>query len=131
MIGGLFVNAATRWAKPDPDLFVAAAARLGVPIEESVVVGDSVWDLLAARLARRSAWVLSRTATDWRSSSARVRTGYTIDPADLMRRPDEVGVLSPSDRWRIAPGLGKMEASRHRNRSSRLIDVLERGGFQE
>jgi HAD superfamily hydrolase (TIGR01509 family) len=33
-------------AKPDPDLFLAAAARLGVPISASVVVGDSVWDLL-------------------------------------------------------------------------------------
>src|SRR5882672_3921085 len=40
------------YAKPDPDLFLAAAERLGVPIHESVVVGDSVWDLLAARRAR-------------------------------------------------------------------------------
>lgn len=39
-------------AKPDPDLFLAAAARLNVPIEHSVVVGDSIWDLLAARRAR-------------------------------------------------------------------------------
>jgi beta-phosphoglucomutase-like phosphatase (HAD superfamily) len=39
-------------AKPDPDLFVEAAARLGVDVGESVVVGDSVWDLLAARRAR-------------------------------------------------------------------------------
>src|SRR5205085_1124592 len=34
------------YAKPDPDLFLAAAARLGVAIGDSVVVGDSVWDLL-------------------------------------------------------------------------------------
>src|SRR5437588_6103728 len=39
-------------AKPDPDLFLTAAERLGVPIGDSVVVGDSVWDLLAARRAR-------------------------------------------------------------------------------
>src|SRR5262245_49787570 len=39
-------------AKPDPDLSLAAASRRGVPIEHSVVVGDSVWDLLAARRAR-------------------------------------------------------------------------------
>jgi HAD superfamily hydrolase (TIGR01509 family) len=38
-----------RYAKPNPDLFVAAAERLGVPIAQSFVVGDSVWDLLAAR----------------------------------------------------------------------------------
>jgi len=41
-----------RHAKPDPDLFLAAAERLGISIHDSVVVGDSVWDLLAARRAR-------------------------------------------------------------------------------
>ncbi len=41
-----------RHAKPDPDLFLAAANRLGAEISASVVVGDSVWDLLAARRAR-------------------------------------------------------------------------------
>src|SRR5262249_9592349 len=39
-------------AKPDPDLFLTAAERLGASISDSVVVGDSVWDLLAARRAR-------------------------------------------------------------------------------
>ena|SRR5689334_25280592 len=38
--------------KPDPDLFLAAAGALGVPIEHSLVVGDSIWALLAARRAR-------------------------------------------------------------------------------
>jgi len=33
-------------AKPDPDLFLAGAQRLGVPIDQSVVVGDSVWGVL-------------------------------------------------------------------------------------
>lgn len=41
-----------RYAKPNPDLFLAAAEALGVPIAESFVVGDSVWDLLAATRAR-------------------------------------------------------------------------------
>ena len=41
-----------RHAKPDPDLFLAAAKSIGVPIQNAVVVGDSVWDLLAARRAR-------------------------------------------------------------------------------
>lgn len=38
-------------AKPEPDLFLACAQRLGVPPAESYVVGDAVWDLLAARRA--------------------------------------------------------------------------------
>ena len=41
-----------KYGKPDPDLFLAAADRLGVKIEHSVVVGDAIWDMLAARRAR-------------------------------------------------------------------------------
>ncbi|MGA7267094.1 MAG: HAD family hydrolase, partial [Aestuariivirga sp.] len=41
-----------RYAKPDPDLFLAAAEKLGVDIESSCVVGDAIWDMLAARRAR-------------------------------------------------------------------------------
>jgi HAD superfamily hydrolase (TIGR01509 family) len=40
-----------RFAKPDPDLFLAAAARVDTDIRTAVVVGDSIWDLLAARRA--------------------------------------------------------------------------------
>jgi HAD superfamily hydrolase (TIGR01509 family) len=40
-----------RHAKPDPDLFLAAASLLGVDPRHAMVVGDSVWDLLAARRA--------------------------------------------------------------------------------
>jgi phosphoglycolate phosphatase-like HAD superfamily hydrolase len=39
-------------AKPEPDLFLAYAKQLGVPAQECYVVGDAVWDLLAARRAR-------------------------------------------------------------------------------
>src|SRR6201986_1610044 len=35
-----------RHAKPDPDLFLAAAALLEVEPRHAMVVGDSVWDLL-------------------------------------------------------------------------------------
>src|SRR2546430_663000 len=42
---------AVRYAKPAPDLCVAAAEALKIRIEACIVVGDSVWDLLAARRA--------------------------------------------------------------------------------
>jgi HAD superfamily hydrolase (TIGR01509 family) len=35
-------------AKPAPDIFVTAAQQVQVPIGDCIVVGDSVWDLLAA-----------------------------------------------------------------------------------
>jgi HAD superfamily hydrolase (TIGR01549 family) len=38
-------------AKPEPDLFLACQERLGVEIADCYVVGDAVWDLLAARRA--------------------------------------------------------------------------------
>jgi len=38
-------------AKPEPDLFLACQERLKVRAEECYVVGDAVWDLLAARRA--------------------------------------------------------------------------------
>jgi HAD superfamily hydrolase (TIGR01549 family) len=41
-----------RRAKPEPDLFLACQERLGVEPDECYVVGDAVWDLLAARRAR-------------------------------------------------------------------------------
>jgi len=65
-------------AKPDPDLFLAAAERLGVDIADTVVVGDSVWDLLAARRARAlGVGLLSGGYGLDESSSAPAPTGST------------------------------------------------------
>src|SRR3989442_11742312 len=38
-------------AKPEPDLFLECQERLGVKVEDCYVIGDAVWDLLAARRA--------------------------------------------------------------------------------
>jgi phosphoglycolate phosphatase-like HAD superfamily hydrolase len=79
-------------AKPDPDLFVAAAARLGVEVGESVVVGDSVWDLLAARRAR--ALGVGLLSGGYGQAELEQAGAYRVyqDPADLLRHLDEVGV---------------------------------------
>src|ERR1700716_3735271 len=39
------------YAKASPDLVLAAAERLGVPPGDCFVVGDSIWDLMAAQRA--------------------------------------------------------------------------------
>ena len=79
-------------AKPDPDLFLAAAARLGVPITESVVVGDSVWDLLAARRGR--ALGVGLLSGGYGQDELERAGAYRVyqDPADLLQHLDEVGV---------------------------------------
>src|SRR5947209_13770672 len=79
-------------AKPDPDLFLAAAERLGVPIDSAVVVGDSVWDLLAARRAHAlGVGVLSGGYGQDELERAGAYRVYQ-EPADLLRHLDEVGV---------------------------------------
>ena len=79
-------------AKPDPDLFVTAAARLGVDATDAVVVGDSVWDLLAAQRARAlGVGLLSGGYGEEELERAGAYRVYQ-DPADLLRHLDEVGV---------------------------------------
>jgi HAD superfamily hydrolase (TIGR01509 family) len=81
-------------AKPDPDLFLAAAARLGVAIDESVVVGDSIWDLLAAR--RAGALGVGVLSGGYGQDELERAGAYRVyaDPLDLLRHLDEVGVRS-------------------------------------
>ena len=79
-------------AKPDPDLFVAAAARLRAPMSTSIVVGDSVWDLLAAR--RANALGVGVLSGGYGQEELERAGAYRVyqDPADLLRHLDEVGV---------------------------------------
>lgn len=80
-----------RHAKPDPDLFVAAAQRLNVSMNQCVIVGDSVWDMLAARRA----WALSVGVLSggYGREELQQAGAYRVyqDPADLLRHLDEVG----------------------------------------
>ncbi len=78
-------------AKPDPDLFLAAAQRLGVPIETASVVGDSVWDMLAARRAR--ALGIGLLSGGYGAEELERAGAYRVfdDPADLLEHLDEVG----------------------------------------
>jgi HAD superfamily hydrolase (TIGR01509 family) len=79
-------------AKPDPDLFLAAAERLGVSMGESVVVGDSVWDLLAAQRGRTLG--VGLLSGGYGQDELERAGAYRVyeDPADLLNHLDEVGV---------------------------------------
>ena len=84
-----------RYAKPDPDLFLTAAERIGVDIADSIVVGDSVWDLLAAQRARAlGIGVLSGGYGREELIYAGAFRVYE-DPADLLSHLEEVGVRRP------------------------------------
>jgi phosphoglycolate phosphatase-like HAD superfamily hydrolase len=79
-------------AKPDPDLFLAAAALLGVDPRQAFVVGDSVWDLLAAR--RAGSIGIGLLSGGYGREELERAGAYRVyaDPADLLARADEVGV---------------------------------------
>src|SRR5208337_1165716 len=80
-----------KYAKPDPDLFIAAAERLGAPIETAVVVGDSIWDMLAA--ARCRALGVGLLCGGYGAEELQKATAFRVyeDPADLLAHIDELG----------------------------------------
>ena len=80
-----------KYAKPDPDLFLAAAEKLGAPIETAVVVGDSIWDMLAA--ARCRALGVGLLCGGYGAEELQKATAFRVyeDPADLLAHIDELG----------------------------------------
>jgi HAD superfamily hydrolase (TIGR01509 family) len=79
-------------AKPAPDLFLECARRLGAENDECFVVGDAVWDLLAARRARMlSVGLLSGGYGDDELTRAGAFRVYR-DPAELHVALDELGI---------------------------------------
>jgi HAD superfamily hydrolase (TIGR01509 family) len=80
-------------AKPEPDLFLACQQRLGVSAGDCYVIGDAVWDLLAARRAGMlSIGLLSGGYGEDELSRAGAFRVYR-DPAELHLSLDELGVL--------------------------------------
>jgi HAD superfamily hydrolase (TIGR01509 family) len=81
-----------RHAKPDPDLFLAAAAVLDVDPGHAMVVGDSVWDLLAAR--RAGALGVGLMSGGYGREELERAGAYRVyaDPAEMLARVDELGV---------------------------------------
>jgi len=80
-------------AKPEPDLFVTAARRLSVPAEECYVVGDAVWDLLAARRGRM--FSVGLLTGGYGADELLAAGAYRVyrDTEELDASLDELGVL--------------------------------------
>ena len=79
-------------AKPDPDLFLAAIEKLGVDPSAVYVVGDSVWDLLAAR--RAGTLGIGLLSGGYGTEELERAGAYRVyeDPAMLLTHLDELGV---------------------------------------
>ena len=81
-------------AKPDPDVFLAAAACLGVALCDCIVVGDSVWDLLGARRAK--ALGIGMLSGGYGEAELVQAGAYRVykNPADLLEHIAEIGIHS-------------------------------------
>ena len=79
-------------AKPEPDLFLACQERMRVEIRDVTVVGDAVWDLLAARRAGMlSVGLLTGGYGEDELAQAGAFRVYR-DPAELDASLDELGI---------------------------------------
>ena len=90
--GRIFSACDVARGKPEPDLFLTCAERLGVTASDSYVIGDAVWDLLAARRAGMlSVGLLSGGYGEDELTRAGAFRVYR-DPAELRQSLDELGV---------------------------------------
>jgi len=79
-------------AKPSPDVFVQAANRLGEPIENCIVIGDSTWDMLAA--GRRRALGIGLLSGGYGKEELQASGAFRVysDPADMLLHLEDLGL---------------------------------------
>jgi beta-phosphoglucomutase-like phosphatase (HAD superfamily) len=79
-------------AKPSPDVFVLAAKRLGVLIENCIVVGDSPWDMLAA--GRRRALGVGLLSGGYSKGELEEAGAFRVyaDPAEMLLHIEDLGI---------------------------------------
>lgn len=79
-----------RYAKPDPDLFVEAARRLGTSTIGSYVIGDSIWDMYAAK--RCGALGIGLLSGGYGADELERAGAMRVfdDPADMLEHLDEL-----------------------------------------
>ena len=78
------------YAKPDPDLFIEAARRLGTTTQGSYVIGDSIWDMIAA--ARCGALGIGLLSGGYGADELERAGALRVyaDPADMLLHLDEI-----------------------------------------
>jgi HAD superfamily hydrolase (TIGR01509 family) len=78
--------------KPSPDVFVLAADQLGVSIEDCIVTGDSVWDMLAA--ARKRALGVGLLCGGYGREELERSGAFRIyaDPEEMLLHIEDLGI---------------------------------------
>jgi HAD superfamily hydrolase (TIGR01549 family) len=83
-------------AKPSPDIFVAAAKSLKARLNDCIVVGDSVWDLLAA--GRKGALGVGMLSGGYGEEELHRSGAFRIyaDPEDMLLHLEQLGLPGKS-----------------------------------
>jgi beta-phosphoglucomutase-like phosphatase (HAD superfamily) len=79
-----------KYGKPDPDLFLAAAHTMGVPIVGCLVIVDAIWDMLAARRCNATGIGLLSGGYDTGELERAGALRVYDDPLSLLHHLDEV-----------------------------------------
>jgi HAD superfamily hydrolase (TIGR01509 family) len=79
-------------AKPSPDIFLAAAQSLKVQVRDCIVVGDSIWDLLAA--GRKGALGVGMLSGGYGEDELHRAGAFRIysDPEDMLLHLEQLGL---------------------------------------
>jgi HAD superfamily hydrolase (TIGR01509 family) len=85
-------------AKPAPDLFHVAAQKLERQPEDCFVVGDSVWDILAARRMNAAAVALKTGGFDGHELQEAGAYRVYADPRELSESLEQLGLSLGSHR---------------------------------
>ncbi|WP_407316039.1 HAD family hydrolase [Pseudomonas sp. nanlin1] len=80
--------------KPDPSLFIAAADKLGAPMAECLVIGDAIWDMLAARRGKAIGIGLLSGGYDVSELERAGALRVYDDALDLLNHLDEVAAFA-------------------------------------
>jgi hypothetical protein len=86
-------------SKPDPDIIQAALARAEASAAEAVMIGDTPYDVEAARRAGMD--VIAFRCGGWRDADLQGAIAVYDGPSDLLRRLDE-SPLGDADAARMA-----------------------------
>lgn len=105
LVDGWTTNAGVEASKPAPDLLQVSSKKLGAPLDApSVMVGDSVWDVVAAKKAGMPTIAVRTGGSGTTSSNGPARPPSTTPPATpprhvpTRRSPDACSALL-HQRW--------------------------------
>jgi HAD superfamily hydrolase (TIGR01509 family) len=87
-------------AKPSPDIFLLAAEKLDVPMEDCIVVGDAIWDMLAA--GRRRALAIGLLTGGYSKQELEESGAFRVyaDPADMLLHIEDLGIVGSEPKTR-------------------------------